>query len=155
MNPEQTLEQAAQAFLNSERPDSIPDGQVYKGTENTVAIDTDETAGQPQVKTLPCVTLEAEGDHQQVGRATRCFRGNLLIHVEADAHNTTDADFDSMCAEVFDLFNISELADRLASSLDNFDCLYANMTDSGRAIKNGSIWQNTFRVDCVYAQANL
>lgn len=154
MNPKQSLEQAAYNFLRSKTLLTVPRAQIYKGVENAIDIVNGDEA-EPQTRIMPAVTVACDSDHTQIGFKTRNFRGPLSVKVEASAHETTDAVFDATCREIFEHFNVSDLADQLSASLDEFTCTFANLTDTGNAIRNGSNWECTIRIDCVHAQANL
>lgn len=154
MNPKQALELAAQNYTLANLPSAIASTSVYKGTENIVNVDSN-TSDAPQTKVLPCVILEADGEHTQIGLKTGCWRGSLSVSVQADAERTTDAGFDALCGPVFDLFDADNAADQLSAHLTKFTAIFASARAQGMAVKNGKIWENSIRLDVVYAQADL
>jgi hypothetical protein len=43
----------------------------------------------------------------------------------------------------------------MTSRIESFTCLQAGIESAGNAIKNGSNCENSIRIDCVYAEADL
>lgn len=154
MNAEQSLELAARAFLLARMPTGFAAERIYKGTENTVNVDAD-SATDPQTKAQPSVTLEAQGDHTQIGFRTGCYRGVLAVRVEAIAETTLDTEFNTLCEAVFTKFTILELATNLGAAMAAFDCLFAAIMRQGKPIRNGALWENVIYIECAYAQADL
>ena len=157
MNPKQALELAAANYLAGVATPiaSIPSTNIYKGIENTIAINDEESNTQPQTKVLPCIRLVAEGTHSEAVFKTKIYRGILSVTVEADAHNKTAAQFNTMCDEVFKKFDIVELAVNMSARTANFYVLFARIIENGHAINNGDNWENRIAIDIVYAQADL
>ena len=79
------------------------------------------------------------------------FRGPLIIQVEADGQNVTDADFDTISNAVFAVFDITTLADNFSAAKDDFHCFQANIIDHGNANRSGGNWTNAIVIDCAYA----
>lgn len=158
MNPKQTLEKAAYAFAATHTYDNVAETSIYKGTENTVRADND---AQESNRVHPSITLIAEGDHTEVVLGTKLFRGMLLVRVEADGMNITDATFDEICLEVFAVWDITTLKENLSAALlhrldgPHLTALQANIVDTGDAIQQGTNWQKQIVIDCVYGEANL
>lgn len=155
MNPQQALERAVYTWLKTHALTNIASTSIYKGLENTTAIDDEENNTQPQTKAHPSVTLEAEGQHDEAVFNTLVYRGNFLVMIEADAQNTTDATFNTICEEVFSIFNIQELAANISALVSDFHVLFARIVQNGHSIKSGSNWVNFIRLEFVYAQADL
>lgn len=155
MNPQQALERAVCTWLKTHTLTNIAATSIYKGLENTTAIDDEENNTQPQTKAHPSVTLEAEGQHQEAIFATKVYQGNLLVTVEADAQNTTDDTFNTICREVFGKFDIQELATNISAFVDDFTILFIRIIQNGHSIKAGQNWINYIRLDVVYAEADL
>jgi hypothetical protein len=163
MNPKQTLERAAYAFLTTvETPLTlVASTSIYKGASNPVSVEDDENTTEVTQKVHPSVTLDAEGTQEEVVFSTNLYQGVLAITVEADASTTTDAQFNAICQEVFGKFNIQEIETNMttqarAAGMD-FTMLGRSFRIAalGSAVNNGHNWQMTHRYNCVYAEANL
>lgn len=152
MNPKQTLEQAAYAFAAAHEYDNVAETSIYKGIENTVQADIE---AQESNRRHPSITVIADGDHTEVVLGTKIFRGNLLVRVEADGANVTDAVFDAICHEVFDVWDITTLKENLTAALDDFTAQQANIVDVGDSINQGTNWQKQIVIDCVYGETDL
>lgn len=155
MNPKQSLEIAVHAFLTAEgrEIDGIPAEQIYKGIDNPTVAD-DEGPGV-STRVNPSVTIIADGNHEEIVIGTKNFRGPLIIQVEADGQNMTDADFNTLCEDVFSKLDIDNLRSYLSASASNFYCYQANIIEHGDSVHNGVNWQNRIVIDTVYAQADL
>lgn len=157
MNPKQTLEQAAYAFLtNLETPLTLVEStSIYKGARNPIELDNDENTSEPADKSHPSVTLEAEGSHDEAVPFTNIYQGILAVTVEAIVADTKDTDFDAICQEVFSKFNIQEIETNMTSALDDFRLIQFRLIGAGSAVNNGGNWQMAHRYMCVYAEADL
>jgi hypothetical protein len=119
MNPKQALERAVYAWLTGRGTlTNIASTSIYKGIDNGVAIDTEDTNTQPQDKAHPSITLEAEGLHEEAVFQTKVYRGNFMVTVESDAQNTTDETFNTICEEAFGVFDIQQLATNISAAND-------------------------------------
>jgi hypothetical protein len=154
MNPQQSLERAVYTFAVAHTFTGIESTSIYKGLDNPTEVDDAEQTGTPN-RVHPSLTIIADGSHEEVCLGTKVYRGNLVLRIEADAQNTTDADFNTLCFAAFRVFDINELKEEISSLTEDFTCLQANIVDNGRAINNGINWQNEMIIDCVYAQADL
>lgn len=151
MNPHQLAERAAEAYLAAYPLTTVDN--VYKGIEN--AESTEDSDGNPSVKELPCVVLEAEGQFNEVVPYTNTFRGVLSVNVEADGDDVTDEIFNTMCREVFSRFMVSNLAALLSSNTSGFHCYQARIASVGNAIRHEENWENSLKIDIVIAPADL
>lgn len=157
MNPQLTLELAAANFVSEYLADMPSITHVYKGHENAEAAD-DSTGIETDplvAKALPCVILEAENDIAEAIPFTLNFRGTLSVRVQADAKNTTDSDFRAMVQEAFSIWSIEELATRLSTYTDDFNCLFANLRAPSSVVRNGENWECSLSIDVVFAEADL
>lgn len=150
MNPKQKLEQCAEAFLNTTPLSGL---SVYRATRNPISVNDPENTTEPAQQERPCVTLEAEGDHNEAVPFSNVFRGILSVTVEADGSDVTDSSFGALCAQVFDRFNINELTADLSTALDDFTAQFANVISVGSAIRNGQNWQAQIRIDVAYCES--
>lgn len=158
MNPKQSLERAFYAFASAHSYDSVAATSIYKGIDNT--SETDSESGTDVVNRVhPSITIVADGDHEEQLLNAKLFRGQLVIRVETDGQNVTDADFNLICEDVFEKFDITTLADSVSDAAQDsgqsFYCYQANIIDNGHSIRNGVNWQNQIVLDCAYSQANL
>lgn len=135
-------------------PDGISATSIYKGTENDENIEADDSRDTPQTKELPCVIVEAQGEHQQIGFNTGNWRGPLVVTVQANAHVTKDDEFLTLCDGVFSKFTIVGLPDILGQA-SGFSCYMANPRSQGIATRNGSLWENSLTLECAYAPTDL
>lgn len=148
MNPKQKLEQAAEAYLEAQSI-SIP---VYKGIENDHETDVE---AQPQVREVPCATVAMEGDLVEAIPNTGNWEGDLIVSVEADGLNMKDADFDTLCREVFQHFSWNDLATKLTDAYDDFTCLYARAFGTTGRLTQGNNWVNGVRIHVVFCESDL
>lgn len=157
MNPHQTLEQAAYAFLTTlGTPTTLVEStSIYKGARNTIERDNDENTTEAPDKTHPSVTLEAEGSHEEAVPFTNIYQGILAVTVEAIVSDETDTNFDAICQEVFSKFNIQEIETNMTAALADFRLIQFRLVGAGSAVNNGGNWQMTHRYMCVYAEADL
>lgn len=157
MNPKQTLEQAAYNYLtNLETPLTlIASTSIYKGIDNPISVEDEENTQPARQAVHPSVTVESEGQHDEVVMDTRTFQGVLAVTVEAKSKRTTDTDFDAICSEVFSKFNIVELETNFSSRTTGFYMYQARIIGLSDAINNGQNWQKTLRLMSVYAEADL
>lgn len=157
MNPNQKLEIAAYNYLvGLETPiTSIASTSFYKGIENPISVNDEENTTDRRQKVHPSITVEAEGSHEEAVLFTGTYQGILAITVEADASDKTDAQFNTICDEVFGKFDIVELEANFSSRTDAFYMYQARVIGVSDAINNGQNWQKTLRLMCVYAEADL
>jgi hypothetical protein len=157
MNPHQTLEQSAYAFLTDlETPLTLVEStSIYKGKSSPIERDNDENTTEAADKVHPSVTLDAEGNHEEAVLFTNIYQGVLAVTVEAIVSDTTDTQFDAICQEVFSKFNIQEIETNMTAAIDDFRLIQFRLVGAGSVINNGSNWQMTHRYMCVYAEADL
>lgn len=155
MNPKQKLEQTAKAYLDSLSLTFQGSAlNIYKGIENTVAID-DSPDAPPEPRIVPCGTVAVEADLTEAIPFTGNWEGDLTVAVEADAQNLTDADFDTLCATVFDPFNSDESKSLLQAAAPGFTCLFLNVAGSTGKITQGNNWASAIRVHVVFCQTRM
>lgn len=156
MNPEQALERAVYTWLTGRGAlTNVAATSIYKGLQNAVAIDDEETNAQPDTRVHPSITLEAVGEHEQVVLDTKVYRGPLNVIVEADSKNTKDETFNTICEEVFGVFDIQELATNINAAVASFTVLKVRIMRNGHRVQDGENWQNYITLDFVYAQADI
>jgi hypothetical protein len=163
MNPKQSLERAAYAFLTTvETPLTlVASTSIYKGIDNPVSVEDDENTTEQESKVHPSVSLDAEGNHDEVVPFTNLYQGVLAVTVEADKATTTDTQFHAICQEVFSKFNIQEIEANMTAAARAAGMAFTVLGRSfriaalGSAVNNGHNWQMTHRYNCVYAEANL
>lgn len=157
MNPDQALEIAAYNYLTNLETELelIASSSIYKGLDTPIEADSDENTTTPRNRVHPSVTVEAEGAHAETVLFTGTWEGVLAVTVEADSENTTDATFNTICSEVFSKFNIVELEANFSSRTANFFMYQMHSPSLSDAVNNGTNWQKTLRLTCVYAQADL
>jgi hypothetical protein len=165
MNPKQSLERAAYAFLTN--PDIVTpltlvaSTSIYKGISNPTNVEDDENTTEVTQKAHPSVTLEAEGSHEEAVAFTNLYQGVLAVTVEAISETTTDTQFHAICQEVFAKFNIQEIEANMTAAARAAGMAFTVLGRSfriaalGSAVNNGHNWQMTHRYNCVYAEANL
>ena len=154
MNPKQKLEQAVHTWLAATPITGIASTSIYKGVDNPLEVDSEENAGDRETKVHPSVTIEAEGQHEEFIPFSNVFLGALSVTVEADAFNTKDTDFDTLCTAVFDRFNIVELAAEISASLATFTVQFAQVTSIGSSVNNGTNWQAIMTIDMAYSESD-
>jgi hypothetical protein len=153
MNPKQALERAAYDYLTADATDLDDAFSVYMGIDNPISVNDDGNTQEVTNKVLPCVTLAAEGSHEQVVLFSNVFRGLLTVTVEADSSAVTDQQFSDYCEEVFSKFNILELESSL-SAPEDFMCQWASITSIGSTMKDGQNWQAQMEIDVAYSQSD-
>jgi len=151
MNIPQLVEQAVENFLADQGLELVTN--VYKGRENIQTAANSDTE-EPTIA-LPCVIIEADQTFAVPYPGTGNYQGDLSIHVQADAEDTTDAEFHAMCNEVFGAFNVANLGSSLSTSLANFTCPLAYCLGISCAVKKEGKWINTLRFRIVACAADL
>lgn len=157
MNPNQTLESAAHYFLtNLETPLTlVASSSIYKGVDNPLEVDSDESSDDRETRVHPSVSMIAEGTHEEAVFNSRIFQGMLAVMVEANAFTTTDTSFAAICDQVFSKFNILELEANMSAGTADFRLIQAHVVGVSDSVNNGGNWQKTLRLACVYAEADI
>jgi hypothetical protein len=151
MNPKQTLERSAKAYLDAQSLSLVT--RVYKGTQNSAPVD-DNPDSEPTPKTVPfCIVEAGDCDEQVLGAGV--WRCTLFVRVEADAHNSSDTEMNSYCDEIFSKFFTTTSASGLTSALSSFHCYDLIPRGASGIIKDGQNWQNTLAVEVVFSESDL
>lgn len=136
MSVERKAASAAALFMRGKSLTTVANFYAQHANESSIEDEAQETK-----RVFPCAVFEAFGS-QELTPGSGIFRLNLKCSVIANASRTTEADYNAMCAEVFEAFHADDLPANL-SAADDFTCFALAGAASEDFQSDGILWETS------------